>query len=180
MRAMLFAAWLAGMLSGCIVVNTPPVPEYSVEIAPAAPPSADGEPPEPVRYKPYARELNAVLRQEATIEKELGKRDWNELGDELGDWQRQVRRLAGAADTSHDPTRMRRCCDALDAHIASMRKSQRYLDARGVERALEEAGPVLRELSRTFPLTEPVPDPKPPPDAASAPSSSSRTGDSRP
>ncbi len=176
----LIVAWLACVASGCLIVNAPPVPDYSVEIAPAAPPSAPGEPPAPVRYKPYARELNAVLRQEATIEKELGKRDWDELGDELGDWQRKVRRLAGVADTCDDPALMRRCCDTLDGHIATMRKAQRNQDARAVERTLEETGPVLRELSRTFPLTEPMPVHEPASDATERPTPSSRTGDSRP
>lgn len=138
--------------TGCLIVDArvpdvricPPPPEPLVESSP------------PVRYKPYAAALDRVLRQEARIEKELRKRDWNELGDELGDWQRYVRRLAGAADTAHDPALLRDSCETLQEHISAMRRAVRSYDALGVERALDEAASTLRLLSSEFPLTEPV------------------------
>ena len=140
--------------AGCLNVNVdtgdiPPIPDRVV--GSTAPPATG------YRYTPYGLELRSVLSQQASVEKELAKRDWNELADELGDWQRDVRRLLGRADATHNPALLRQTCDALLRHISDMQRGQRRRDAKQVERGLDAVAPLLDRLSAEFPVTEPIP-----------------------
>lgn len=109
------------------------------------------------RWTPYAAELDDVLRQQKTVERELSRRDWEELADEIGDWRKQVHRLNGVADTTRDPDRMRHHCGNLLNDIGDMVRASRNRDAKAVGQALDKAAPTLDALSREFPLTEPIP-----------------------
>ncbi len=160
-RAAVALAVLCGLLlftASCIVVNAPPA-DVRVDSGPPGP----SEPPvasaPAVRYKPYAAALDRVLRQQATAENELRKRDWKELREEIEDWQKYARRLVGAADTSHDPARLRELCDQLLARLDTMHRAARGLDAATLEKALDETAPILNRLSIEFPLTEPTSQP---------------------
>jgi hypothetical protein len=145
------------VLTGCVIVSATAPPIGSSE--PGVPEQPVAKSDVPMRYKPYARELDKVLRQQATVEKELEKRDWPELADELGDWRGYIRRLNGVADTSHDPVLLRQCCDDLMTQVSAMSAAQREHDAAGVHAALDAATPVLDRLSGTFPLIEVEPEP---------------------
>lgn len=140
--------------AGCLIIDAR-VPDVRVE-ASLPPPDPAIECGAPVRYKPYGAALDRVVRQETVIQKELRKRDWDELGDELAEWQQYVRRLVGVADTSHDPARMRECCEALLEHIDAMRHGAVRMHAGAVRQALGEAAPVMNQMSTEFPLTEPA------------------------
>ncbi|MBN2445624.1 MAG: hypothetical protein JXO22_02790 [Phycisphaerae bacterium] len=147
----LMCATLCGS-TGCLVINAPPeVKVHSSDIPSARVERADSS----MRYKPYAHQLDRVLRQQAEVEQMLRERDWDELADELGDWRGDIRRLCGVADTSHDPALMRRCCDELSRHVAAMLQAQRNHDASGVNAEMDACAPVLDRLSGTFPLVEP-------------------------
>lgn len=149
-RVILVAAALAiASATGCINLKLDPKVNVSSS-------RAQAEPADPnMQYTPYAYELRQVLDQQATIESELRKRDWEELGDELGDWNSQVRRLNGVADTTDDPALMRRSCDELMNHIRVMRRGQRARDTGTVQDALDGAAGVLDRLSSEFPLVRP-------------------------
>ncbi len=143
---------LLGACAGCINVDTRP-PDVRIDSGPSAPPTADSP---PVRSKPYASALDRVLRQQTAVEKELRKRDWKELREKLDDWQKQVRKLNGMADTSDHPARLRELCEQLLARVDAMRRATRSQDAAGVQKSLDEAEPILNRMSSEFPLTEPT------------------------
>ncbi len=150
-----FAGIVATLVAttGCLIISAR-VPDVHVRhLPPGDPPVECGT---PVRHKPYAAALDRVLRQEARVSRELRKRDWEEVDDELADWQKYTRRLAGVADTSHDPAVLRAHCATLHAHVETMRSAQRHWDATVIEQELEEARPLLDRMSSEFPLTEPV------------------------
>jgi hypothetical protein len=140
--------WLGA--SGCVVISsntpkaqaTPPPPAVQTAVA--------------VRYTPYAANLDRVIRQEAKVAREFRRRDWAELRDELGDWQHDVRRLAGSAEMTRDPDALRAHCRALLDHIQRMRVASRDLDADKVAAELDAVAPILNRLSHDFPLTEPL------------------------
>jgi hypothetical protein len=136
--------------TGCIVISAKAPKVCHRPHPPAA------KPAHAVRYTPYAHALERVLGQEGTVERELRRRDWHELSDEISDWQRYTRRLAGLADTTHAPAQMRAHCTALEDLIQRMREGTRQRDAEFVAAALDETAPVLAALAAEFPLTEPL------------------------
>jgi uncharacterized membrane protein YccC len=146
------ASLALAMGAGCIVVNAT-APDMHGDPGPPRPPVATAP---AVRYKPYAAALDRVLRQQADVENELRKRDWEDLREEVEDWQKNIRRLVGAADTSHDPARLRELCGQLLTRLDTMHRAARGQDAATVEKALDDAAPILNRLSSEFPLTEPT------------------------
>ena len=121
-----------------------------------------------VRYTPYAAALDRVLRQEAVVSRELGACDWSDIRNELGNWQRYVRRLAGAANTTGDPAALRGHCAVLGEHIEVMRQAARHRDIKVIEEELDAVAPTLSRLSTDFTLTEPVTTVEPAADGESA------------
>ena len=158
-KAGLALGMLAGTIflvcTGCLNVNVPPA-DVRVDAGPPGPPVEAGP---PVRSKPYASALDRVVRQQPKVENELRKRDWKELREKVEDWQKNTRRLVGAADTSHNPARMRELCAQLMTRLDAMHSAARAQDAATVEKALDEAAPILNRLSSEFPLTEPTTQP---------------------
>jgi hypothetical protein len=144
--------------SGCLVVNAtaPDLHAESEPPGPAAPPVATAP---AVRYKPYAAALDRVMRQQRSVENELRKRDWKDLREKVEDWQKYARRLVGAAETSHDPARMRELCEQLLTRLDAMHRAARGQEGAAVEKALDEVAPILNRLSSEFPLTEPTTGP---------------------
>ncbi len=143
---------------GCLIISTH-TPKVQVDrddwdAEPTAAPRIQSA--EPIRYTPYAQSLDRVLRQQVVVEDELQRRDWKELADELGDWQRYLRRLTGLSETSHDPVLLRDLSNQLQTLIEQMQTAQRKRDAVAIEHLLDDASPLLRRLSNEFPLTEPA------------------------
>ncbi len=154
--AMLLAGCL-GILTGstgCLVINAE---TRDPHMEPRIPPSHRTAGDQQLQYKPYAYELDKVLRQQNTVARELAKRDWDELADELGDWRTYIRRLAGIADTTDDPRTLRELCGQLSTCVEEMWRGQRNRSVADVEKALDAAVPTLDRLSAEFPLAEPAP-----------------------
>jgi len=158
-RCAVVALWtLCGALlftTGCIVLNAT-APDMHGDPGVPGPPTATAP---AVRYKPYAAALDRVLRQQPKVENKLHKRDWEDLREEVEDWQKNTRRLVGAADTSHDPARLRELCGQLLTRLDAMHRAARGQDGATVEKALDDAAPILNRLSSEFPLTEPTTQP---------------------
>lgn len=148
------AGVLAGAAAGCLNVN---VPDVSVQSSPSA--YEPGTAPAPTqRRTPYGAELDRVIKQQSTVDKEFRQRDWKELDDELNDWVRDVRRLLGRAESSPNPTRMKEICAALLREMQSMQHAVSSRDAGAVRRSLDATNPWLDRLAAEFPTTEPIPE----------------------
>jgi len=147
------AAVCGAGVGGCLVVNATAPQVEPGPPTPREPPAATAP---AVRYKPYAAALDRVLKQQPKVENELRKRDWKDLREEIEDWQKNTRRLVGAADTSHDPARLRELCGQLLTRLDTMHRAARGQDGATVEKALDDAAPILNRLSSEFPLTEPT------------------------
>lgn len=134
-------------LTGCLNVD-----------AKVSAPAPSPGPAEGTRYTPYGAALSSVLDQQATVENELAKRDWEELRDEIGDWQGDARKLMSQANSSHDPDRLRSLSRRLLREIDRMKRAAARQDADTVQAALDAAGPILDQMAEEFPTTEPVPE----------------------
>jgi hypothetical protein len=139
--------------TGCVNVDTR-VPDINI----GSPNANGGHSPATDRQTPYARDLEKVLKRQTEVQKNLNKRDWEEVEDHLGDWTNDVRKLNGKADTAKDPARMRECCAGLLREIDAMHKATAARDAAAVSKALERANPWLDRLSNENPLREPIPE----------------------
>jgi hypothetical protein len=106
------------------------------------------------QYTSYGRQLEDVLEQQSTVAEEFGKRDYEELLEELGDWRTAVRNLSSVAHTSENPEKMRRYTDRLLSLIGEMQSSARSRAPQGVQAALDAADPILDKLSRDFRIVE--------------------------
>ena len=123
-------------------------------------PSWSSEPAEPaVPYTPYAAALRRVSRQEAEVREALRERDWEDLEEETDEWLGDMRRLAGYADTTHDPARFQRNCDTLLRGMYALRRAAAHRNVGACVEALNTCDPALDDLTRGFPLTATKPRP---------------------
>jgi hypothetical protein len=139
-----------GLECGCLNVRAPDV----YVNAGGGGGSSDTGPRE--RKLPYADALDKVLSKAADVEKQLQKRDWEEFGEDVGDWAKAIRRLNGEARSSAEPAKMQQYCAELLRCADRARRAGRAKDAAGAGRALDQAQPWLNRLSAEFPMTEPV------------------------
>lgn len=137
--------------TGCMIISAQGT-KRCPETCPPSPRIAEAP---PLQYRPYAAALDRVVQQQVRVQHELERRDWSELSDELSNWQQQIRRLAGVADSSHDPQRLRDHCTTLSDHLQLMRQAERARDAEALWDTLEAVDPVLTQISHEFPLTAP-------------------------
>lgn len=151
-------------LGGCLNVDTR-IPDVQINTPSGYSGGSSNE-----RRTPYGKELEKVLGQEKDVAKELKKRNWDDLADELNDWVNYTRKLMGKADTSRNPARMKDYCKQLLAEMETMQRAGRAHDAKAVQAGLDRVNPWLNRLSAEFPLAEPIPDAqqteKPKPSAA--------------
>jgi hypothetical protein len=133
---------------GCINVNAR-VPDVSVY-------ADNGPADESTRWTPYGRELQHVLDRQSKVEKKLAKRDWEDVQDDVADWDRDTRRLMAKASTCDRPEAMRQYTRALLSAIDEMKRAARARDPRGVQAGLDRAIPWLNRLGAEFPTVEPA------------------------
>jgi hypothetical protein len=146
------AGVVLGAVAGCFNANVR-VPDVQVNV-----PSEYGGGSSNERRMPYAKELEKVIGQQKSVEKELKARDWEDLSDEVSDWVNYTRKLMGKADTSRNPAKMKEYCAQLLKDMEAMQRTARAHDAKGSQAALERIDPWLNRLSAEFPLSEPKPD----------------------
>jgi len=142
--ALLTVLYLA---TGCVNVRVPDV--YIDASAPTSGPAR--------RYTPYGRELDKVVRRQAAVSRKLQERNWEDLNEELSEWTADIRKLAGRADTSKNPARMREYTSGLLAEVKSAQQAAAARNAQAAARAVDRTDVWLDRLSQEFPVTEPAP-----------------------
>ncbi len=147
-------AMLAAGAGGCFKADVR-VPDVSIN----APSDSGTSPSSGARRTPYAKELEKVLDKHKDVQKNLGKRDWEEVQDDAADWASRVRKLMGKSGTSANAGRMNELCSELLKEIDGLGKAAAARDAQAATGALARTEPVLNRLSSEFPLSEAVAPP---------------------
>ena len=102
-----------------------------------------------VRYGP---ELEAVIKQQDKVFREIRKQHWSRVVDEAVTWTEQTRVLSGYAGASHDPARFQMYCEQLLAQVQAVRDSAVREDSVHCEQAFRACDPILNRFSRDFPI----------------------------
>ncbi len=156
LRGFVRVAAVTGMLAvfaGCVNVDTR-IPDVQINTGSVG---EGGGPRE--RRTPYARDLEKVLDQERTVQKDLKDRDWEELDDDSADWSKYVRKLMGQANTCGNPAKMREYCTSLLREIEGLQRAAAAKDGKAAGAALTRMRPILDRMSAEFPLVEPAAPP---------------------
>jgi hypothetical protein len=156
--------------TGCVSVKTPDT-NVKVGITELKMP---GSHESDTAATPYARPLRKVSEQQAKVARQLGKRDWEDVGEESAKWLSQVRELAGYAGTSHNPTLFRECCRQLQEQIHLVQQAAERRDVDRIQQAFDACNPPLTTLVQNFPLTRQTTVASPAPQQPTAPAPTGR------
>lgn len=153
---------ILGLTTGCVSVHTPDV---SVDVSDPVTAwhrnnsSSDSGKPERagrVKYTPYAKTLDRVIRQQTRVNAKYSKRDWKDLEEEADDWVADVRTLSGYATASHNPDKYRAYSGQLLEAVEGVKRTARDRDADKCRVALDHADKMLDQFTKSFPQTEPI------------------------
>jgi hypothetical protein len=133
---------------GCIDFDTPDV---RVDVSHTSPPPSDSQ----SEWTAHGWTLRKVIRQRYDVLEEMNQGEWDDVEDEIVDWQQDISELRGYANSSSDPATFRRYCDELMAAVDRVSVAAEVRDKQGIRSNCDAAGVILNRFDRDFPMTRP-------------------------
>lgn len=134
------------LICGCF--NFDP-PDIRVNVSHASPSDGQSE------WTSHGWTLRKVMRQRNNVLEQMNDGDWDDVEDEIVDWQDEISDLRAYAGSSSDPATFRRYCDDLEATVDRVRKAADLKDQKGVRSNCDAAQVILNRFERDFPMTKP-------------------------